>query len=224
VTTGLPEPRVDTAEADARLVAALRAGDEAAFESLVRQHSAGLLHLAMFHVGSRAVAEEVVQETWLGVLKGLDRFEQRSSVKTWIYRILSNIAKTRAVSEKRSRPFSSYETVADEDSGPVVDPDRFLPADHDRWPGFWLQPPTSWADIPEQRLMSRETLRQLAAALDALPARQQAVFRLRDVEGWSAGDTCDALGITEVNQRVLLHRARGRLRTALEDYVHGGAG
>jgi len=197
---------------DLRLVNALRAGDEGAFAMLVDRYHASLLRLAMTFVRDRAVAEEVVQDTWLGVLKGIDRFEARSSLKTWIYRILTNKAKTRAGRERRSIPFAA---LADAEEGPSVEPDRFLPPEH-RWAGHWAAPPSRWDEIPEQRLLSRETLACVRRAIDALPSMQRDVITLRDVEGWSADETCDALELSEGNQRVLLHRARARVRAALE--------
>jgi RNA polymerase sigma-70 factor (ECF subfamily) len=165
------------------------------------------------YVRDRAVAEEVVQETWLAVLRGLDRFEERSTFKTWLFRILVNRARTRGERESRSAPFSSLAGAADE---PSVDPDRFLPADDPRAPGAWAAPPLAW---PEDRLLSQETLDVISAAIDALPEAQRTVITLRDVEGFSAEEVSTALGITDGNQRVLLHRARSKVRKALEGYL-----
>jgi RNA polymerase sigma-70 factor, ECF subfamily len=199
---------------EAELVAALRAGDEAAFAELARSYNASLLRVAQIYVSSRAVAEEVVQETWLAVLQGLDRFEGRSSLKTWIFRILANRAKTRAIREGRTIPFSSLQP--DRVPEPAVDPDRFRDPEDGRWPGHWASPPQAW---PEERLLAGETRDKLAAAIESLPASQRAVISLRDIEGWSAEEVCNALEISETNQRVLLHRARAKVRTALEGYL-----
>jgi RNA polymerase sigma-70 factor (ECF subfamily) len=202
-----------SAQADRELVAALRAGDEAAFAWLVDDLSPRLLRAARLYVSTDAAAQEVVQETWLGVLKGLDGFEGRAALKTWIFRILMNIAKTRGVRDSRSLPFSS---AFDSDSGgytDVVDPDRFLAEDHARWPGHWAIGPTPW---PEQAAETAEALRLIRSTVEALPAAQREVMTLRDIVGCSAEETCNALGLTETNQRVLLHRARAKVRTALE--------
>jgi RNA polymerase sigma-70 factor, ECF subfamily len=201
--------------ADAKLVAELRAGDEDAFRRLVADWHPMLLRVAQIFVPSRAVAEEVVQETWLRVLGALDRFEGRSSLRTWVFRILVNTAKTRAQREGRVIPFSALN-----DPGripePAVDPDRFLDADHERYPGHWSSPPRA---LPEERLLAAETRDVIAAAIDELPAAQRAVISLRDVAGWDSAEVCNALDLTEVNQRVLLHRARATVRRALEDYL-----
>jgi RNA polymerase sigma-70 factor (ECF subfamily) len=205
------------------LLQGLRAGDEAAFAVLVGRYSASLHRVATAIVGTRAVAEEVVQETWLAVLAGVDRFEGRSSLKTWLFRILTNSAKTRAARERRSVPFSSLvhqEAGSDESA---VDPERFLPADDDRWPGHWAAPPRSWADTPEGRLLGAEARDLVRAAIDTLPPAQRSVITLRDVVGWTSEEVCDALELSEGNQRVLLHRARSRVRAALERYVDEGA-
>jgi RNA polymerase sigma-70 factor (ECF subfamily) len=164
------------------------------------------------------VAEEVVQETWLGVLRGLDRFEGRSSLRTWVFRIAANIARTRAVRERRSLPFSSL-PGADE---PAVDPDRFLPAGDPRFPGGWARGPAAW-ELPEERLLAGETREIIRAAIEALPPAQRLVVTLRDVEGWSADEACAALALTDGNQRVLLHRARSKLRAALERHYAAAA-
>jgi len=200
---------------DKHLVEALRAGDERAFEQLTREYHAPLMRVAQIYVTSRSVAEEVVQETWLGVLNGIGRFEARSSLKTWIFRILTNIAKTRAQREGRTLPFSVLERP-DTVPEPAVGPERFLPPDHERWPGHWSSRPQPW---PEDRLLAAETRGVVERAIEALPPAQRAVISLRDVEGWSSDETCNALGVTETNQRVLLHRARSKVRQALEDYL-----
>ena len=201
---------------DARLYRALRAGDEGAFIALVERYHAPLLRLAMTYVRDRSVAEEVVQETWLGVLRGLERFERRSLVKTWIFRILTNTAKTRAVRERRSVPFSSLTSGTDD--GPSVEPERFLAATHPVWPGHWASPPRSWDDIPERHLESKEVREVIEAAIAALPPVQGQVISLRDIEGWSSEEVCELLELSAANQRVLLHRARSKVRAALERF------
>jgi RNA polymerase sigma-70 factor (ECF subfamily) len=200
---------------DAAVIAALRAGDENVFAALVREYNTMLLRVAQIYVASRAVAEEVVQETWIGVLNGIDRFEGRSSLKTWIFRILTNIAKTRGQREGRTVPFSALERPEAVPEA-AVEADRFLPPDHERWPGHWATKPEPW---PEDRLLATETLGIVDRAIDELPPAQRAVIGLRDVQGWSAEETCNALGVSETNQRVLLHRARSKVRRALEDYL-----
>jgi RNA polymerase sigma-70 factor (ECF subfamily) len=192
---------------DARIVKALRARDERAFAELMVMYNASLLRVALMYVSSRAVAEDVVQDTWIGVLNGIDRFEGRSSLKTWIFRILTNIAKTRGQREGRTVPFSSLERPGGDDE-PAVDPDRFLA-------GGWAAGPEPW---PDERLLAAETRRVVDLAIEELPPAQRAVISLRDVEGWSAEETRNALELTETNQRVLLHRARSKVRQALEDY------
>ena len=200
---------------DAELVAALRAGDEAAYARVVREWHGPLLRVARIFVPSRAVAEEVVQETWLRVLGALDRFEGRSSLKTWVFRILVNTAKTRAQREGRTVPFSALHDPARVPE-PAVDPGRFLPEDDERHPGGWATPPR---ELPEERLLAAETRARVAEAIETLPANQRAVISLRDVEGWSADEVRNALDLSEVNQRVLLHRARAKVRAALEEYL-----
>jgi RNA polymerase sigma-70 factor, ECF subfamily len=201
---------------DVELLRALRAGDEAAFAALTRQYHAPLLRVAQIYVSSRAVAEEVVQETWIGVLNGLERFEGRSSLKTWIFRILTNIAKTRAQREGRTLPFSALQRP---DAVPeaAVEPDRFRPPGDPAWPGHWASPPQEW-NAPEERLLGSEIRGVVEQAIEELPPAQRAVISLRDVEGWPAEEVCNAVGVTETNQRVLLHRARSKVRRALEDY------
>jgi RNA polymerase sigma-70 factor (ECF subfamily) len=203
---------------DLALLAALRNGDESAFAGLLDRYGSTMLRMAMVYVRSRAVAEEVVQETWLGVLHGLNRFEGRSSLKTWIFRILTNRAKTRGERERRSVPFSSLEDADTDSFEPAVAADRFLPAEHERWPGHWATKPQSWGNL-EQRLLAQETRAYIDTAIMALPANQRSVISLRDVEGLSADEVCALLDISESNQRVLLHRARSKIRAALEQYL-----
>jgi RNA polymerase sigma-70 factor (ECF subfamily) len=199
---------------DAKLVEGLRAGDEAAFATLMREYGAGMLRVAQMFVSSRAVAEEVVQEAWLGVLKGIGRFEGRSSLKTWLFRIVANTAKTRGMREARSIPFSALAGEGEDE--PSVDPDRFL-GDGERFPGHWGAPPQEWA--PEGRLLAQEALDVIEREIEQLPAAQRAVITLRDVQGFTSDEVCNALDLTETNQRVLLHRARSKVRRALEEYM-----
>ncbi len=199
-----------------RLCEALRRGDERAFATLVELYHAPLRRLALTIVHSAAVADEVVQETWLGVIRGIDAFEGRSSLKTWIYRILTNTARTRAEREGRTVPLSSL-TGGDDES--AVDPSRFLDEQHERWPGHWASPPARWDEVPEEQLLGRETLDRLGTAIEQLPPAQRQVIVLRDVEGWPPEEVCELLGVSEANQRVLLHRARSKVRQALELYL-----
>jgi RNA polymerase sigma-70 factor (ECF subfamily) len=200
---------------DSELVAKLRAGDEAAFRLLVREWHRSMLRVAQIFVPSRSLAEDVVQETWLRVLGALERFEGRSSLKTWVFRILVNTAKTRAQREGRVLPFSALHEPGRIPEA-AVDPDRFRPEDDERFPGAWSSPPR---ELPEERVLAAETREVIAQAIDALPATQRTVITLRDVEGWSSEDVRNALDVSEVNQRVLLHRARAKVRQALEDYL-----
>jgi RNA polymerase sigma-70 factor (ECF subfamily) len=198
---------------DADLLQRLRAGDEAAFAALVDRLHPSLLRVARLFVRSDAVAEEVVQETWVAVLDGLDRFEGRASLNTWIGRILANRARTRAVREGRSLPLSAIEG----DGEPAVDRDRFGPR------GFWATPPRPWEDPGAEKLLLRRELGALLAReLVRLPEAQRAVVELRDVDGWTAEEVCNVLDLSETNQRVLLHRGRSRLRAALERHLQGG--
>jgi len=221
--TTAPEAQANE-EDEARLLDALRAGDETAFMTLVDRYQSHLVRLALVYVSNRAVAEEVAQETWLGVLQGLKRFEGRSSLKTWIFRILMNCARTRAVRENRSIPFSAVWDATTEPFEPAVDPERFLPADHPRWPGHWAAPsrPRDWGETPETLLLAGETRAHIDRAIASLPPGQQEVITMRDINGWSSEEVCNALGISETNQRVLLHRARSKVRKALEQYMDEG--
>jgi RNA polymerase sigma-70 factor (ECF subfamily) len=203
---------------DAALIDALRAGDEAAFGWMLDQHNAALRRTARMYVATDALADEVVQETWLAVIKGIDRFEGRSSVKTWIYRILMNIARTKGVRESRSVPFSSAAGALSEGAEPTFSADRFRPPDDPEWPGHWASFPLDWEHQPETRLLAAETLSLVGAALEQLPPAQREVLTLRDVNGWTSAEVCHALGVSETNQRVLLHRGRAKVRTALESY------
>jgi RNA polymerase sigma-70 factor, ECF subfamily len=204
------------AQDDDRLIAALRRGDADAFAVLVDRHSPAMIRVAMAYVPSRAAAEEAAQEAWIAVMRGIDGFEGRSSLKTWIFRILVNVAMRSGARERRSMPFSALAEA--EDTGePSVDPDRFLPADHERFPGHWASMPARWP-TPEEGLLAGETRDVIAAAIAELPEAQRTVIGLRDVEGWSSEEVSEALEITTGHQRVLLHRARSRVRNAIEAY------
>jgi RNA polymerase sigma-70 factor, ECF subfamily len=209
---------VEYRDDDPEFVAALRAGDEAAFAWLLDRYDASLRRTALMYVPSRAVADEVVQETWLGVVKGIDRFEGRSSLKTWIFRILMNVARTRGVRENRSMPFASATRAMADGDEPAFDADRFRPLSDPEWPRHWTSFPRAWEHEPVDRLEAGETLAIVRKAVAALPDAQREVITLRDVQGWTSGEVCNVLDITETNQRVLLHRARSRVRAALESY------
>jgi RNA polymerase sigma-70 factor, ECF subfamily len=201
------------------LVAALRQGDEAAFEALVDRYHTTLVAVAIHYVRDRAVAEEVAQETWLGVLKGIDRFESRASLKTWLFQILVNRAKSRGVRESRSVPLSALQDPNADEADPAVAADRFLRADHPQWPGHWVTPPQRWDLDPERALLSGELRARIEAAIADLPESQRLIITLRDVQGWTPEEVCESLGLSDGNQRVLLHRARSRVRTALDEYL-----
>jgi RNA polymerase sigma-70 factor (ECF subfamily) len=200
------------------LVRQLRRGDEAAFTWLVERYDRALRRLARDFVSTEAVADEVVGDTWLAVIEGIDRFEGRSSLKTWIYRILMNKAKTRGVREKRSVPFSSVGPDGDGDT-PTFAPDRFRPPTDPNWPGHWASPPTPWQELPVERLEAAETLEEVRTAIDALPPNQRTVITLRDLRGFSSDEVRDLLSISSGNQRVLLHRARAAVRRHLETFL-----
>jgi RNA polymerase sigma-70 factor (ECF subfamily) len=210
-------PEVPGALSDEALLQRLRAGDESAFMDLVGRYGPLMLRIALSHVSSRSVAEEVVQDAWLGVLTGLDRFEGRSSLKTWIMRIAANQARSRGERERRTVPVS---TLSGDEGEPAVEPSRFRPFDDPRYPGGWARPPQDW---PEQHLLAGETLQLVRDAIAGLPPRQQEVILLRDVEGWAPEEISDALGLSPGNQRVLLHRARSTVRGRLEDYLEAVA-
>jgi RNA polymerase sigma-70 factor (ECF subfamily) len=222
VTTGQPDDATTTE--DEAVVAALRSGDEAVFVELVRRYQRPLVRLALAYVGSQAVAEEVVQDTWIAVIRGIDGFEGRSSLRTWVFRILTYQARSRGERERRTIPLSAFlaaETGPDE---PAVDPARFRPPGDPRWPGHWTQPPGAWASDAEAAVLGLETRQTIATALAALAPAQRLVMTLRDVEGWDSDEVCAALDITAGNQRVLLHRARSKVRASLERYFGEAAG
>jgi RNA polymerase sigma-70 factor (ECF subfamily) len=195
---------------DERLLERLRAGDEAAFSALVAAHHDAMLRLASNFVPSRAVAEEVVQDTWLGVLRGIDRFEGRSSLRTWLLAILVNRARTTGVREARS--------IAVGDATPAVDRARFDVS------GAWSSPPEQWVEDAEERLGAAALAAHIHEALEQMPARQRAVVTLRDVDGLDSDEVCAVLSLSQANQRVLLHRGRSQLRRALEAVLAAGGG
>ncbi len=200
-----PRPRGATTDDDAELVTRLRAGDEQAFVQLVARHHAAMLRLARSFVSSSAIAEEVVQDTWLGVVRGIDGFAGRSSFKTWLFQILVNRARSTGVRERRG--------VTIGDATPAVESARFDGS------GAWAAPPQHWAEDSDERLLAESLAERLRSALDELPPRQREVVILRDVDGLSGSEVCDVLEISEANQRVLLHRGRSQLRGALEQFV-----
>ena len=202
---------------DASLVGRLRDGDERAFEEVVTGMYPAMIAVARGYVRTQSVAEEVVQEAWLGVLRGLERFEGRSKLRTWVLQIVANIARKRAVGEARSLPFSSFELGVDE---PAVEPERFRGAD-EPYPGGWRSFPSDWQTQPESQLLAHETLDLVDRAIHELPEAQRIVITLRDVTGCSAVEVSEAMGISEGNQRVLLHRARARVRARLERHFDG---
>lgn len=189
----------------------IRSGDERLFDQLVRRWSGLMLRLALVHVGSHAAAEDVVQEAWLTMLRDLDRFERRSSLRTWLLGIVVNLARSRARAERRATP------VPEDTAGPIVASARFRPSSAARWPDHWLVGPAPWP-VPEDALLAGEIRNVILDAVGALPPAQREVLVLRDFAGMDAAETCDVLGLTDVNQRVLLHRARSRVRNALERY------
>ena len=211
---GSLDRRADRTSDETDLIAALRAGQESAFKSLFEMFDPTLRRVARTYARSDAVADEIVQEAWLGVIRGIDGFQGRSSLKTWIFRILVNVARTRAGREARTIPFSSAAPPGED--GGAVDADRFFPPDHDRWPGHWGQGPAAWG-IPDERALAKELRGEILAAIDSLGEAQREVITLRDIGGWDSKEVCNALGVSEVNQRVLLHRARAKVRAAVEE-------
>jgi RNA polymerase sigma-70 factor, ECF subfamily len=201
---------------EAALIDAIRRRNELAFVELVARYHGPLLRLALVYAKSYALAEEIVQDTWLGVLQGIDAFERRSSFKTWLFRILVNRARTRAEREGRMVPFSAYGDVSAQPAEASVPADRFLGPDHPEWPYHWAVPPKAWGGQPEEQLLTRETLELVDRAITALTPSQREVITLRDVQGCTSTEVCNILGITETNQRVLLHRARSRVRGVIE--------
>jgi RNA polymerase sigma-70 factor, ECF subfamily len=208
---------VTAVQVETELLERLRSGDEQAFQELVERHYGTMVAVARTYVSSRAVAEEVVQDAWIGVLKGLDGFEGRSSLSTWIMRIVANTAMRRGGAEAHSVPFSSLAPEGDE---AAVDPERFRGAG-DGFPGHWRAYPGDWARLPEERLLGRETLDVVRRAIEELPPAQRAVITMRDIQGCGSEEVCEALDIAAPHQRVLLHRARSRVRAALERHLDG---
>jgi RNA polymerase sigma-70 factor (ECF subfamily) len=209
-------------DAERILIEKLRARDENAFVELVERYYGYLLPLANFFVSNRAVAEEIVQEAWLAVLKGIDRFEQRSSFKTWISRIVMNLARTRGVRESRMVVFSDFVDDVAGRPEPAVDPSRFrLPTDE--YPDHWSVAPRPWNADPEEQLLTSETMSVLDRAVELLPEAQRLVLTMRDINEWTAEEVCNALAISETNQRVLLHRARSKVRGILENHFSKGS-
>jgi RNA polymerase sigma-70 factor, ECF subfamily len=195
-------------DTDGLLVKNLRAGDEQAFSTLVGRYHSSMINLALSFVSSRAVAEEVVQDTWLAMLRGLERFEERSSLRTWLFTICVNRARSTGVRESRSVPVA--------DAGPVVDAERFGPS------GEWAVPPEHWVEEAENRIDAVKLSELLRVGLDSLPVHQREVVLLRDVESLTSKEVCEVLSISEANQRVLLHRGRSKLRQVLETELGGG--
>ena len=210
-----PEVLVGATADDQRIISGLRAGDEATFAEMVDRYNGSLVRVAMRYLPSRAVAEEVVQDTWIGVIEGIDRFEGRSTVKTWLYKILIYKARARGERERRTVPLSA---LAGDDSAPSVPTERFRGSDA-LWAGHWATPPRRWDGDAEERALAGEARSVIDAAIAEMPLAQREVIVMRDLSEFSSVQVCDLLGLTEANQRVLLHRARSRVRAALESYL-----
>jgi len=206
---------------DAAVIAALRARDESAFAALVERYTPSLLRLATIYTHDRAAAEEVVQDAWIGLLESVDRFEGRSSLKTWLFRILINCARSRARKDSRTIPFSSAFAPDDFNAGEFAF-GQFVPGWVPRVGGHWLRPPAAWEDDPERRALAAETRACIKRIIDTLPAAQREVITLRDIVGCDAAEVCNLLQLSDTNQRVLLHRARGKVRRALEEQLAEG--
>lgn len=201
---------------DEALVAGLRSGDETTFAQVLDSWTPAMLRVAQLYVSTYDSAAEVVQDTWLAVIRGIGDFQGRSTLRTWVFRILANIAQARGAKEQRTVPWSSL-VFGDEDTGPTVDPSRFRGAD-DPYPGHWREPPAPWRS-PESSALDREVRSLLGEAIQALPPRQRIVVELRDVEGYTSAEVCTMLELSPANQRVLLHRGRAALRSRLESYL-----
>lgn len=205
---------IGTEDDESSLVTSLRAGDERAFAELVDRHTPQLLRVARGYVRTTEAAEEVVQETWIALIKGIDKFEGRSSLRTWLFTVMINIAKTRGIRDRR---------MVDAEVAATVDPARFRPANDPDWPGHWKDrsAPAAFPDTPEGSVLGAEFLAVARRELDKLPHRQRTVVTLRDMMGFDSGEVCELLGLSVANQRVLLHRGRAAIRQALEDYMRG---
>lgn len=214
-------PDVSADDEERTLVDALRNGDERAFMRVLHLYHASMLRSARLFVRTDEIAEDVVQETWLGVLTGLPRYEGRASLRTWIHRILVNRAKSRGEREARTIPMSVLADRELEPNDPAVGADHFWD-DPARWSGHWRSEPRPWAASAEDESLAAELRAHVRAAIGCLPLVQRTVISLRDVEGWSARDVCEVLEVSEANQRVLLHRARSRVRRHLGEYLHAG--
>lgn len=218
-TSATTSPGSSLSQEERSLIGRLRTGDEGAFDELVNKHHSGLIRMALGHVADREVAEEVVQDTWMAVIEGLARFEGRSSLRTWIFGILIHKAKDRGVREKRHATFSDFESHHD-DNDEAVDPSRFHQSGE--WAGHWAFPPQPWDDqTPEKLLASQQAVRAMNKAIESLPNTLKEVLVLRDVEGVDAKEACEILKITETNLYVRLHRARERVRVAVESFLGG---
>jgi RNA polymerase sigma-70 factor (ECF subfamily) len=211
--TANTKPSRNMAESD--IVEALRAGDEEAFTALVERYSSAMLRIAWAYVSTKSAAEDVVQETWLVALSAIHRFEGLSSLRTWLFGILLNVARARRMKDQRDVPFSA---IFPEEAGPVVDPERFLPPDHAEAPHHWATPPRHWS-VPDTVLLSSEVRVEIRRALDSLPPRQAAIVSLHDIQGYSVAEICDFLAISAGNARVLLHRGRAGIREKIEKYL-----
>ncbi len=210
-----PETLVGATADDQRIIAGLRVGNETTFVEMVDRYNGSLVRVAMRYVPSRAVADEVVQDTWIGVIEGIDRFEGRSTFKTWLYKILIYKARARGERERRTVPLSA---LPGDDSAPSVPTERFRGSDA-LWAGHWATPPRRWDGDAEERLLASEAQSLIDATIAELPLAQREVITLRDLSQFSSVQVCDLLGVTEANQRVLLHRARSKVRAALENYL-----
>ncbi len=212
------DDRTGIADDDLALIEGLRRGDEAVFGVLVDRYHRSFVRLATGYVRDRSIAEEVAQEAWLGIIRGLQQFAGRASFKTWMFRILVNCAKHRAVRERRSSALcEQWDSVGDQSERAV--PSDWFRGSGDHWPGGWVVFPGNWGDEPERRLVSAETRRDLAAMIERLPLKQRQVLVLRDVDGFSASEVRETLHLSDSNQRVLLHRARSTLRGLLSAYL-----
>jgi RNA polymerase sigma-70 factor, ECF subfamily len=199
---------------DVALLGALRRRDETAFCELLDRHGPAMLGFALTHTRDRGMAEDAVQDTWVAVFRGVAAFEGRCSLRTWLFRILLNRLRSR---EEKAHRLVAFSELADAGE-PTMDPECFLGADHPRWPFHWKVPPRPWGPSPEEALLSHETQARVADALAQLPAQQRQVITLRDIEGWTAAEVCEVMQLSEANQRVLLHRARSRMRRFLASY------